>query len=104
MIFRRGVCFMRANLSGVSGCASGSASAAAWISASVMASARLQSCLVFIVIPPTLIGFCQPCRDDANSLPPQGVSDEQQAVFHHADRHKARLGVVLAVISPFDGE
>src|SRR5208283_2891903 len=104
MIFRRGVCFMPASLSGVRGWASGSASAAAWICSSVFASARLQSCLVFIVIPPSLIGFSQPCRDDPNSLPPQGVRDKQQAIFHHADRHKAVLAFVLAAVRPFDSE
>jgi hypothetical protein len=56
------------------------------------------------VVPPSLIGFCQPGRDDPNSLPSQGVRDEQQATFHHAERHETFLGVVLTIVIPFDGE
>ena len=47
MIFRRGVCFIPARRSAVGGCASGSESAASWISASDIAFAWVQSCLVY---------------------------------------------------------
>jgi hypothetical protein len=63
-----GVPVIVARRSGVGGCASGSASAAAWISASVMASARVQSCFVFVMVPASLKGFGQPRRDNTNGI------------------------------------
>jgi hypothetical protein len=54
------------------------------------------------VISPSLIGFGRPHRNDPNSLPSQGVGDEQQAILDHTDRHKAILAFVLAVVSLVD--
>gem|GEM_PF-1061783 len=52
MIFTCGVRFMRFSLSGVTGCASGSFTAAVWRCSPDMESKRLQSCLggVFFVV------------------------------------------------------
>src|SRR5262245_44360231 len=101
MILRRGVCRMRSMSASDSGCASGSASAAAWRCSSVIASRRLQSYFVFIVVPPSFTRLRLARRNDANALAPQRVGDEKKPAFHHADRCETLLGVAVAVIGPF---
>src|SRR5687768_13114371 len=84
--FTCGVRFIRLRSSDVSGFASGSAIAAAWRSASVMASKRVQSISdrvrrfgAFFVIDTLLIRFGSSRRDDADSVVANGVYHEQQA-------------------------
>src|SRR6266545_8207834 len=71
MIFERGVRFIRFISSSVSGLASGSLMAAACFSASLIASRRLQSCLVAVaflpvlfMVPAPLMGLCFSRRND----------------------------------------
>src|ERR1700730_3527333 len=99
-----GVRVIVARRSGVRGCASGSASAAAWISASVMASARVQSCFVFVMVPPSLKGFGQPRRNDTNGIASHGINNTQKASFHHPKRHEALFALVLAFVWPIEPE
>ena len=72
MTFTCGVRFMRFKSSGVSGLASGSFMAAAWRSASVMASDRLESCLnssvLFMVFSLFEWGSALRARYDANDF------------------------------------
>src|SRR6266478_2421416 len=90
---------MRARRSSVSGCASGSASAAAWTSSSVSASKRLQSCFpIFFMISASLIGFGLAGGDDPNFLAVHRVADEQQAALHHANH-----AVAFLVLGPAPG-
>jgi hypothetical protein len=56
------------------------------------------------MVSPLFTGFGSTSRDDSNSIPSQGVRDEQQAIFHHADCYESLLCIVLTLISPFDGE
>src|SRR5882724_4291018 len=96
---------MRARRSSVSGCASGSASAAAWTSSSVSASKRLQSCFpVFFMVSASLIGFGLAGGDDPNFLAAHRVAHEQQAALHHANHAVAFLIVVLLQVLPFNRE
>src|ERR1700716_2765576 len=104
MILRRGTFFMRSMSASDSGCASGSASAAACRCSAVIPSRRLQSCLVFIVIPPPLARLRLPCRDNPNAPSPRGVDDEKQPFLNHADRHETLLGIPVAIVHPFDGK
>src|SRR5271165_1690336 len=104
MIFRRGVDFMRSMSASESGCASGSASAAARRCSLVIASRPLQSCFVFIVVSPSFARLRLTRRDDANALTSQRVDDKEKPTFHHSDRQETLLGVTVAVVGPFDGE
>src|SRR5271166_1856515 len=104
MILTSGVRFMCASRSGVRGCASGSASAAAWRSASLIASKRLQSCLVGLVVVfmvlPSLIGLRAPGRNDTDRLASHRVADKEQATLGHADPGIAVFAVILGFVEP----
>src|SRR5271157_3097480 len=99
---------MRAKRSGVRGCASGSASAAAWRSASVMASKRLQSCLVgsavFFMVLSSFMGLCSSGRNDADRFAWHRVGDVEQATLGHADYGVTVFAIILALVEPIEGE
>jgi hypothetical protein len=45
-----------------------------------------------------LIGFGSSCRDDADQVSPECVSDDQESTFDHADQDVAILAVILAPV------
>src|SRR5262245_7672004 len=108
MTFTCGTRFIRLKSSGVSGCASESARAAAWRSSSLIASARLQSCrarfplvrsaVVFMVLA-SLMGLGKSSRADANSAASVRVGHEQNVILYHADGNIAVLSIVFAVVN-----
>ena len=91
MIFRRGVCRMSASRSGVRGRASGSASAAAWIWSSVSASARVQSCFVFIVR--SIVG---PGVERILSLPGEDIGRQVRTIGKRRRRTALSVTVTMA--------
>src|SRR5215472_8853987 len=107
MIFARGVRFIRFMSSSVRGRLSGSLTAAACFSASVIASRRLQSCFaavflaVLFMILASLVSFCLACGDNPHLIPPQRVGDDQEAPLHHAKKNQARFAVIFTVIYGF---
>src|SRR5665213_1005714 len=97
----RGVRFMRFMSSGVSGRASGSLEAAAWRSAAVMSSKRLQSCwgtsdAVFMVLS-SFMRFGSSGRNDSCALAPHREGDIEQAALRHADDRIAVFAMVLSL-------
>src|SRR5271157_1948678 len=96
---------MRVKSAGVSGFASGSASAAARRSSAVIASSRLQSWLaVLLMVLPLLKRFRPSRRDQANALVSHCVNDDQEALTRHTDEDKSVLAVFFAIIDKLDCE
>src|ERR1700734_180555 len=97
---------MRFNRSGVRGCASGSASAAAWRSASVIGSKRPQWCfavsgVVFMVLS-SFMGLCSSGRNDADSFALYRVGDIEQTTLGQADDGVSVFAVILTLVEPVE--
>src|SRR5262245_47415957 len=92
--------FMRLKSSGVSGFASGSASAAAITSASVIVRNGSRGLPVFLEVVVLLILGCSSGADNADPLPALGIDHKYQGALDHADQGETLLAIVLAVVRP----
>src|SRR5215510_1326691 len=98
IIFARGMRFMRLKSSGVSGFASGSASAAAITSASVIVRNGSRLLPVFLEVVVLLIFGCSSGADNTHPLPALGVGHKDQGALDHADQGETLLAIGLAVV------
>src|SRR5262249_51048686 len=90
--------FMRLKSSGVSGFASGSASAAAITSASVIVRNGSRGLPVFLEVVVLLMFGCSSGADNAHPLPALSVGHKYQGAFDHADQDETLFAIVLAVV------
>ncbi len=104
MILDRGVCRIRSMSASVRGCASGSATAAACRSSSVIASSRLQSCCVVVMISPSFTGFCLTRRNYPYPALSESGDNKQQTPINHTDCGEANFAPTMPVILEFDSK
>src|SRR5947209_17010454 len=104
MIFARGMRFMRLRSCGVSGLASGSATAAAITSASVIGRSGSRRLPVLLEVVVLLMPRCSSGSDDPDTIAALGIHHENQRALDHADHGEPVLAVVLAIVDAADRE